>query len=95
MPRTFVLPEEAAEYEEHMREAHAEGQGGVWIMKPSLGARGNGIFLHRHHYDYDYDYCCYCYGYCYCYNKYCYCYCYCCYYYYPYSLYPLYLPYLL
>ena len=40
MPMTFVLPEDAEAYEEHLRERFDEGDTSAWILKPALGARG-------------------------------------------------------
>lgn len=49
LPDTFVLPQQRAELEQHMR-ARRRALGGardIWVLKPAQGTNGRGIFLHR------------------------------------------------
>jgi len=46
-PRSFVLPDELEDYEDHLRETFEDGEEMTWILKPSSQCRGQGIFLHR------------------------------------------------
>ena len=45
VPESFVLPQEAAEFEATMRREAAHAH--LWILKPASRQRGAGIFLHR------------------------------------------------
>lgn len=47
MPRAFVLPAQAAEYEALMNSEAERGVPSWWILKPAERQRGTGIFLHE------------------------------------------------